>query len=331
MNTTLKFAMVTADARTSSFEESMSGDFWSMYTWGTLFEKNMHYSYSYIKDNYKELDKYDIVMFSGHPNFLSQIISLALNTKAVTIFFPEGDISFYHDRAICPEVYKAWDACSIFGMVEEDKYSYYSSLTKSSVYFLHIPVQEPLVNGYFFLPRNYKNGDILVYGDNNPNNPLTALAVARRLKKSVTSTELSPLGVDFARDYLGVKFSRVMEKCDQAQYLQEYVAQSRVLVYPTRWIGTSRQSISGAICGTPVVGSRDSHTQQRLFPQLCTKIYDVDTMCSLVERLYTDTSFYDDCTKYAFDAVKFYGSSMALQRLLAAYEEVKQKKVREQQ
>lgn len=315
----IKFALVTAESTCFSVAEKtvIMGDFWNMYYWLNVF-KGDHISYHYASSNKGCLDKYDVVMFSGHNAHFNKLSSILDWYKGISIFFPEGDISLYHDSGIIEDAYRLMSRCSITGIVEEDKVSFYKTAVKSHVAFLHVPVPGRLIEGFYFGKWEHKNNDILVYGDNNPNNSLIPLLVARKMKKPVSITAMSDSNVEFAKSYLGVDVRRLEKKVDQCDYLGEWVKVSKLIIYPTRWIGTSRQMISGAICGTPVIGTRDSHTQQRLFPALAVKNYDIDIMCELADKLYNDKEYYERVVKYAFNEVKFYSQENAKQRLYDA-------------
>lgn len=318
--------MVTAHKANGFMSNEATGDTWNMYNWQRIFN-GYHYGYDSLKDKSpSELDKYDIAILSGHPAHLDELTRLAEGTKAVTVFFPEGDISLYHDKAVYPETYMAWNACSIVGIVEEDKIPFYSALTHRPVRFLHVPVPNHLLGGAYFAGNKLKNDDILVYGDNNPNNPIIAFAVARVMGIPLACVEIPENTVEFIKSYFGIKVTRHCGKMSQDDFLKLWMAPSRISIYPTRWIGTARQCISAAICGTPIIGTRDSHTQRRLFPELCAYNYDTETICKMVHRLYSDEKFYNDCRNYAFHNALFYGETEAVKRMIEAYETAKAKK-----
>ena len=319
----IKFCMITADNRCGEYREMMS-DFWNMYVWILIFE-GYHYSFDYIKEHIDELKDYDIVVVSGHDGYLLEILEIAekyKGTKTKIVFFPEGDVSLYNDRGVSPIVCQVLNACSLVGAVEEDKLSFYRTVTASHVFFMHIPVPQFMVNGAFYVGCAAKEDYILVYGDNNPNNPIVAIGIAKRMKKPISVTGLSRENVEFVRRYLGVTVVRPSLTLGQAIYLRHFVGRAKLIIYPTRWIGTGRQMISGALCGTPVIGSRDSHTQIRLWPKLARYMYDVDGMCELVDRLYKDGNFYRTVCSYAFEKVEYYSEINAIGRLLKAYKEV---------
>lgn len=323
----LKLAMVSSDTR-CGYMTALMGDAWNMYYWLYLF-RGYHYSYEAVKDTPWELNKYDVVMLSGNPHNFQDIVNIAQSIKAVTIFYPEGDISLYHDYAIqqthfMATAIEACDACTVMGVQEENTVAYYKSLLKSKVFFLHVPTPDDIVEGALFRKREYKYDDILIYADIKPTNPLVALGVAKKLGKPVRITGIDEQHVNFIRNYLGIPVTDFKEATvEQITYFLQWVAPSRIMIYPTRWIGSSRQTISGAVCGTPVIGNHDSHTQQRLFPMLGTYIYDMDKMCEVAEKLYTDNKFYDECCAYAMHEALFYGATNSIKRLLEIYETVK--------
>lgn len=325
----LKFALVTACPSNGPIDTVMHGDFWNMYYWMRLFNVNYHYCYNDLKDNYAELDKYDVVMFSGDSAYIEKISYLASKTKAITIWFPEGDISLYHEArfgGISQTIYQAMNACSVVAVVEEDKVNFWQSLLYKPVRFLHIPVPDGIIRGGFRVGEFLKTQDILIYGDNNPNNPIVPVSVAKMLKRPVAITQLTDSEINCIRNYFGVAVTRSSPKVGQFEYLRDWVAPSRIMIYPTRWIGTARQVISGAACGTPVIGNRDSHTQKRLFPMLGVYNYDLDRIMELATRLYEDVDFYKDCCSYAFRELEFYSVKNAVNRFIDAYKIGKENK-----
>lgn len=320
----LKVAMVTADTRDGYITELM-GDSWNMYYWLYL-TKGMQYWFESerLKDN--ELDKYDVVIFSGYPYYFKKIQELAKQTKAVTIFFPEGDISLYGDKGIFKDYWETIDACSAYGSAEEDKIDYFRiMLTHAKPYFMHIPIPTEWCNGSM---RNYnlasKSKNILIYGDNNPNNPTVAVAVARLLNRPIWTNVIGPEDINYIKNVLKVEVPKADGKMSQDEYMAMRVRFSWLMVYPTRWIGTGRQVITGAVCGTPVIGSRDSHTQNRLFPELACANYDMKKMTFLAEKLFDDEKYYRKVCDYALDNMRFYSVENALQRLIKIYEECKE-------
>jgi len=322
----LRFCLITADTACGPFRNFVGSDFWNFYYWMHLFDYNYHFNYGIIVKNPEFLNKFDIVMISGNPAHTEEIFYIAEKCKAITIWFPEGDTCLYHDNregGIRGDAIKAMNACDIVGIVEEDKKPFWDALLYKPVKFLHTPVPDRLCNGAFYANSSLKSNNLLVYGDNNPNNPLIAFAVAKKLKLPVKVVQINDDIIEFVKHYLGVNVISNEPKMSQVDFLSLFVASSKLIIYPTRWIGTARQVISGAICGTPVIGNRDSHTQQKLFPTLAIYNYDMTKMLELTKRLYDDIDFYEECCKYAFEQVKFYSETNASERMLEAYHSVK--------
>jgi len=87
-------------------------------------------------------------------------------------------------------------------------------------------------------------------------------------------------------------------------------------------------SITGACCGTAVIGWNESHTQKRLFPDLAVDLYDTDKICILVRKLYKDYEFYKMIADKAFKNTEFYSEENALKRMIDAIREVQFRRIR---
>lgn len=323
-----KFALVTAD-KANSIKIKMRGDrddCTGFMNWLDIWD-GVHYSFDAMKNDFSPLFNYDCVMMSGHPYYLSEIITIssALKGKAVTIFLPEGDVSQYDLSGINsfnPTYYKALRSIDIVAIMEEDKVPFYSLLTSSLVRFIHVPIDARMAEGKFFIPRERKDKYILVYGDNNPNCPTTVFALAAKLDKPIVTVVVSPELLTDIRQTFNVTVNFTFGKLGQYPFL-ELLGKSRIHIYPTRWIGSAREPIACAVAGTPCIGSDRSHTQRRLFPKLACDIYDVTKMLELANKLYNDNAFYDEIVGYAWKQLPFYNMENTKKRFTDAYEEVR--------
>ncbi len=325
-----KFALVTADPANSvklswNYDRDDCTGFMS---WLTIWD-GVLYSFEAMKKDFSILYEYDCVMFSGHPSYLTEIdtISTALKGKVVTMFLPEGDISQYDLLGINSfntEIYKSWNAVDIIASMEEDKTAYYSLFTDSLIRFIHVPIDENMSNGKFKVPMEQKSQNILVYGDNNPNCPMTAIAIAKRINRPLVTICIEPQKVLQIKDFFNVNVEYIGSKLGQYPYLR-ILGRCYLNIYPTRWIGSSRQSIACAIVGTPCIGSDRSHTQRRLFPKLACDIYDVDKMTDLSLKLYRDKDFYNEVVNYAWEHLPFYNTENTKKRFMDAYTEIRKR------
>lgn len=283
----------------------------------------IHFSFSALREEgFEVLKDFDLVMMSGHPSFIADIIQIAnflKGTKTISMFYPEGSTQLYENsiRGFHHEYYEAWRACDILSIAEEDKVSYYEAFVtpKTLVRFIHVPTSPGMVEGVYFLDRPMKSPHIVVYGDNNPNHPMIALACAHALKLPVVAVEFG--GSEVERVFPDVGINR-MDKLSHTIFLQQ-IARSIVHFYPTEWIGTARQQLACAAAGTPCIGNYDSHTQRRLFPDLAGDIYDVQGMLEKARMLIRDPYFYAYVTRRALKELIFYSPQNALHRMRGAY------------
>ena len=326
----MRFALVTADTshRVSFKINPETGDATSFMQWVDIL-RGVHLSYAAITEEDEALLKScDLVMMSGHPSHVVDIIRIARmlkDTQAVSMFYPEGSTQLYDNsvRGFHKEYYEAWNACDVLSAAEEDKLGYYRSfVTKDTlVRFIHVPTTRDMEAGGFLVPRRSKTNAVLVYGDNNPNHPLIAMACAKKIgAHTVLAVEIGKEIVESVGWFMeGTRFV-LSGKMSQNQFLRN-LGETLVHFYPTDWIGTARQAISCAAVGTPCVGNHDSHTQRRLFPELGCDVYDIERMAELGLRLLSDEEFYNGIVRRAFDRSSFYGLESTKRRLFEAWQE----------
>jgi hypothetical protein len=332
----LKFALVTADAshRNKFRINPETGDATSFMQWVSIFD-GVHLSFESLrKEDNNFLKEFDVVMMSGHPSYVADIIRIAKflkHTNAVSMFYPEGSAQLYDNsvNGFHPEYYEAWMACDILSIAEEDKEAYYESIVteETLVCFIHVPMTAEMTASAFYAPRSAKHNGIVVYGDNNPNHPVIAFAAIERLCRLQT-VNFDVIGVEtrnaeFSRIFPNLPIRHISK---QAQYpFLRLLRQTLMSFYPTEWIGTARHQISCAATGTPCIGSRESHTQQRLFPKLATGIYEVDKMANLGRELMNSESFYTEVTDYARNQMRHYDLGTTVDRFMRAVESARVK------
>lgn len=324
----MKFALITAD-KSHQVKIRMNGesdDVTSFLQWVTIFD-GVLLSYDSLRGEDKSyLKDFDVVMMSGHLNYIQDIIDIARflkDSQTISMFYPEGSTQLY-DNSISGyhrEYYEAWRACDVISMAEEDKQSYYEAFVTNEtvVRFIHVPITMEMASSILFQPRCDKRMETLVYGDNNPNHPLIALACANKLGIPV-------LGIDIRKNH----FESIFPDLDIAETTKlgaypfmRLLGRGIVHFYPTEWIGTARQQISCACVGTPCIGNKDSHTQQRLWPRLASGIYDVNHMTGLASELINSTAFYDEVVSYALDNLRFYDLGNTISRFMGAVDEAR--------
>lgn len=327
----MKFALVsTHDQHGSRFHlNGEREDATSFLSWVSILS-GFHFNFKRLKtEGFSVLKDFDLVMFSGHPSHIVDIIEMARalkDSKTVTMFYPEGSAQLYDYsiRTFHREYYDAWNACDILSIVEEDKQSYYENfVTKETlVRFIHVPTTPAMSEGRFFVPSESKKlNRVLVYGDNNPNHPLIAMAAARAINAEVLAVECGNKENEEAIQAVlpGLRIFSTY-KIPHNELLRQ-LGRTGIHFYPTEWFGTARQVISCASVGTPCIGPEQSHTQMRLFPSLAVKNHwDIDGMVGKAKELLMNKEFFDLAAKTAFDASQFYNITNTKKRLLSAYE-----------
>lgn len=304
------------------------GDGTSFINWVSVLN-GFHFNFKKLnEDGFGILKGFDVVMMSGHLNHIVDIINIARflkDTNVVSMFFPEGSAQLYDNsiRGFHREYYDAWNACDILAAVEEDKIGYYKSLvTKETlVKFIHVPITRDMEAGGFLVQRQRKINSVVVYGDNNPNHPIIAMACARKINaERVIGVEISKQNAEDIETILDGLKILYCGKMSHNQFLRT-LGSTLVHFYPTEWIGTAREQISCAAVGTPCIGNHDSHTQRRLFPELGCDIYDVERMNELASRLIVDSTFYNEMVRRAFDKMQFYNLDNSRRRFFEAWEQ----------
>ena len=326
----MRVALVTADASHGKqfVINSEEGDGTSFMNWVDVW-KGYHFNFTKILTDLDVLKNFDVVMMSGHLNHIVDIIKIAeflKDTDTVSMFYPEGSAQLYDNsiNGFHHEYYDAWRACDILSMAEEDKASYYKSFVTSDtiVSFIHVPLRAEMEAGRFMVPHVQKGYNLsVVYGDNNPNHPLIAIACAAKLGMDVVLVDVDRDGklADIKNLFPNTNF-RTASKLSQYAYLR-LLGRSGVHFYPTEWIGTARENISCAVTGTPCIGSRESHTQRRLFPDwMAFSPYDVEGMTGAAKRILSNPQEYEQVAAKAFEAAQFYNLKNTKQRFSRAVE-----------
>ena len=324
----MRFALITADAtHAKSFRiNSEEGDGTSFMNWVDVWG-GVQFNFERIMEQLDILKHFDVVMMSGHLNHIVRITEIARylkNSDTVTMFYPEGSVQLYDNsiNGFHREYYEAWNACDVLSIAEEDKRPYYESFVtpETLVRFIHVPMRAEMESGAFLVGHGAKGRHLVVYGDNNPNHPLIAFACAARLGVNVVAVEVGAEKVaQIQKMFPNIKILSTT-KVGQYPFLR-LLGGSIVHIYPTEWFGTARQQISCAVVGTPCIGSRDSHTQQRLYPKwMGVNIYDVDATVELARDL-LGGGIYEEIARHAFEeAVRFYGLTPTKKRFFEAVE-----------
>ncbi len=331
----MKFALVSQDKShgVRFWMNPESTDATSFMNWVNVWQ-GYHFCFDKLREDMSVLKDFDVVMMSGNPYNFKDIISIAnylKETQAISMFYPEGSTQLYDNsiNGFHAAIYDAWNACDVLSIVEEDKASYYKAFIRSNtiVRFIHVPLREEMEQGNFLIPYIHKKKNLaMVYGDNNPNHPLIAIAAAVQSGMEIAGVDIDRGKIkDIANLFPGVLFHS-SSKLAQYPFLR---ALSRCFLqfYPTEWIGTARQQIACAVTGTPCIGNHDSHTQRRLFPELGCDIYDIDRMVYFAEKL-KDSRFYSEVARKAFEGVQFYSLANTKERFMHAVEDARKIKNR---
>lgn len=319
-----KVALVTADTSNDVYFE-LNGetcDSTGLFNWLKIW-KGRHYSYDEMGKDCSPLEKYLAVILSGHPGFQNEILSILnkLKGKVITMWLPEGDARLYDRYGIgsfSPKIYESWNLSDVLMIYEEDKVGYYSGLTDTPVKFVHVPIDERMERGEFRVLRKDKLDYILVYGDNNPNCPVTVFGCVKKLNKDIIGVLIGNERVEQIEKLFEVRVRHSFGKLGQYPFLR-LLGKSQVHIYPTRWVGTAREPISCASVGTPCIGSDKSHTMKRLWPDLMCDVYDIDMMVELANRLYKESDFYEYVCDKAWENIVFYNMENTKRRFMEAF------------
>ncbi len=314
----MKLCMVSGADFDGNF---VSGHMDCMFDWVSVFN-GVHRSIASIKEDIHQLDEYDVVMLVDADRFLDDANNIALECSCKTIFVPEGTI-YRHLRTPFgnyEKFHRLLQNVDLIGAVEEDRIPWYESIWDTKVFFMHTPASDRLLSGNIKEKVKVKLERILIccnLGFGEPytqTNLPTSLGIVKKTGKEALLCEIPPDHAKFMVKEFGIEKIRYMGRSPYLFYMQEVIGPSKLLLNPSELIGTSRNAIVGAAVGTPVIGNMHSHTQQRLFPDLCSYIYDTNKMVDLVNRLYEDPIFYKDVCDRAFEEVQYYSKANAKKR-----------------
>lgn len=311
----MKFALISE----ANFRGKVTGYKNNIFDWIRIWDGE-HYPYLDIQGKWEILDKYDVVMLGDVDRRLEDVLSIIRNCKCKKIFYPEGTIQIFtrlpfdHQRLF----YELLEKVDLIGAVEENRMQWYESLWKTKVFFLQAPTSPKILKGAY---KSKTKADYVLVCCNlgmdetrYQTNLISSLGVLRKTGKKGFLCEVQNNQVWFFKEKMNVNIVGYSSRLELDGYLTQLVMPAKVILNPSGIIGTSRNAIIGAGCGTPVIGNRDSHTQMRLFPELGTYIYDVKKMAELVNRLYEDDKFYKEICDYAFSKLDYYSIENAKKR-----------------
>jgi hypothetical protein len=320
----MKFCMISG----ANFNGKMTGGYMNgVFDWVRVFDGE-HRCIINIRDDKTVLNEYDVVLMVDADRYLDDAIQIATLCDCKTVFCPEATISAYtafefdHQKLF----YELLSVVDLIGAFEEDRIQWYESLWDTPAFFMHTPISEEIVSGR--MRQVDKEDRVLICCNlgmdkqHAKTNLITSLGVMRRVKHPCLLCEVVPDQIRFLTETMGIESMDVVTRLPWTDYTEHIVGPSKLMLNPSDMIGTSRNAIMGAACGTPVIGNMHSHTQARLFPKLSTYIYDVDKMAELIERLYSDSTFYQGVCDYAFEHVDHYSESNALKRFVEALDRI---------
>ena len=317
-----KIALITSDTGVKNGKtfkmNQETDDSTGFYYWVEIWRGGW-YTYNYFKEHdYSELLKYSAVVLQGE--YLDILIKIAkfLKGKVVTILYPEYELGLRSIVTLFREEIEVWKSVDVIMNWEEHTGSCYETLSGVPAPFVFVPIREPMAQGEFLVPFDKKDDNLVIYGDNNNNNPHIAAGVAKRLNKSIITVMINEEKSNLLKELFGVTIAGSFYKLATYPFLR-LLGKSKLHVYPNSRIGTNREQISCACVGTPCIGNMLSHTQRRLFPKLGCDFRDIDTMVALATKLLEDRNFYKEIVDYAWNGVQFYNIENTKRRFMEAY------------
>jgi len=318
----MKFCIVSG----SNFNGKLTCGYMNgIFDWARIFD-GTHRHIGDIRDDKTVLNEFDVVLLVDADRYLDDAVQIAKNCTCKTVFCAEGTISSYtafefdHQRIF----HELLSEVDLIGAFEEDRIPWYESLWDTPAFFMHVPISGELLAGT--MPVAAQRDQVLACCNlgldkqHAKTNLITSLGVIRKVGHPCLLCEVVENQVWFIAEKMGVEQMQTISRIPWNHYIQHVLGPSRMLLNPSDMIGTSRNAIFGAGCGTPVIGNMHSHTQARLFPALSTYIYDTKTMVELAERLYDDQAFYDSVCAYAIEQAQYYSEANAKARFIAALE-----------
>lgn len=320
MKPPFKFAIISCANWRGKVKNSTA----NIFDWLLMWDGD-HVPHEELNKDITALDNYDICLLLDADRYLDLAIKIAKESKCKTIFYAEGTLQTYLRMPFQHQekFYELLQHVDLVGTLEEDLVQWYEAVAGAKAFFMHTPTSDDMVSGrYRKIP---KQGFILVCcnlgmdNERHQTNLISSLGVLKKTDKFGVLCEARPEQMGFYRNVMKVK-AQGFCRLHPFFYVVKLVAPAKILLSPSAIIGTSRNAIVGAATGTPVIGSRDSHTQNKLWPKLARYRYDVKGMSELVNRLYDDEVFYKEVCEYAFSQLPYYSVESTKRRFLEAVE-----------
>ena len=314
----MKFSMVSGAA----FTGKISGEPDNVFGWISALD-GYHFHINKIRDNFSPLYEFDAVLMVDVSRWADDALRLvSKKSKAKFIFYPEAGDEMYFRQAfekqkLYCEILKEVD---LIGCADEDWIDFYNSLFGNKAFFMHVPMSKSVMTCEYWRDWQSKNDTVLVCCnlgmDENRyvTNLIKCFAAIRRSQVNVYFVGLPEDHAEFLHSFFKIDFGFVSSYMTAPQYVDKYVSRHLCLLNLSDLIGTSRNSIVGASCGTPVIGNIKSHTQRRLFPDLAVDPLNTEKISMLIQKLIKDKEYYAHVCAQAKEKLPYYSTENALRR-----------------
>lgn len=319
----MKFAMVS-DAQFNGRMTSISGN---VFDWGTYLE-GQHFWIHDVKKDWTRLNEFDVVMILDLKRWLDlslEMMDVAQNP--LYLFYPEGGDDIYFSMTFEEQkrMFRILKRVDLIGCADERWIDFYNSLFGDKAFFMHVPMPDVVTEYRYW--RNYQNksNDVLLCCNlgldelRYKTNLINMIAVIKKSGVRCTMVEIDTACSEFVSGFFDMIIT-YSPRVDMVTYMDRFVSRHLCLLNLSDIIGTSRNAIIGASCGTPVIGNIRSHTQKRLFPGLAVDPLDIEGAANRIKRLIEDKYWYSKVVDFAKAELPYYSKESAMNRLKTAIE-----------
>jgi len=315
----MKFAIISDSQFNGKIATGMNGN---IFDWAVLF-KGWHFWIHDVKKDFSRLDEFDVILMVDVSRwFVLAIEMMEVAKKPKYVFYPEGGEDVYFRGTFEEQRY----GCEIFrrvnliGCADEDWIEFYNTLFGNKAFFMHVPTPDFISNCTYWRDWQSKTDDVLLCcnlgmdWDRSKTNLLKSVAAIKKAKVNCMMVEIPESHASFISGFFGIN-TKISRRVDMKTYADRFVARSLCLLNLSDIIGTSRNAIVGAGCGTPVIGNIKSHTQRRLFPDLAVDPIDTKKISELIRKLISDKEYYAHACIQAREKLPYYSMENALHRV----------------
>ncbi len=274
--------------------------------------------------NYEYFNEFDLVMVALKQELVEIGIKIKKQSSAKVVIFVDAELEHFTSdmrRDLQARMVELLNIADAVAVIHDESIPFFKLLTSKPVGLVGLPF--PLERVRKLCPPVQKREEIELgsimgaYWLRNRNGLVNVVALSE-IDLPGTVDVWHPVEkqyVEAMREYLPIPPIRFREAYGWQDYITE-ANKSLLGLHLDFRLTWGRFPVDCAAVRMPCVAPATFYTQKKLFPDLCVPYYDIDLVKTLVNRLITEPSFYEEVVAYAETQLDFFSPELTIARLM---------------